>query len=48
VRFSSTLSEGKISRSCATQPMPKSARRCGASRVMSRPRQEIEPRRKVV
>ena len=29
VRFSSTLSEGKISRSCATQPMPARARRCG-------------------
>ena len=45
VRFSSTDRLAKISRSCATQPMPACARRCGASRVMSVPRQTIEPRR---
>jgi len=43
-KISSTLSEGKISRSCATQPMPPSARRCGGSRVMSPPRQRMRPR----
>src|SRR5262249_35327833 len=43
-RFSSTLSEGKISRSCATQPRPLRARQCGATRVMSRPRQPMAPR----
>src|SRR5262249_40371251 len=40
----STLSEGKISRSCATQPSPLRARQCGAARVMSWPRQAIAPR----
>jgi len=44
VRFSSTVREGKISRSCATQPMPESARRCGGSAVMSSPRQRTRPR----
>src|SRR5207247_5725843 len=36
--------EGKISRSCATQPRPLWARRWGATKVMSAPRHVIWPR----
>src|SRR4051812_2462445 len=45
VRFSTTERLAKISRSCATQPMPDCARRCGARCVMSAPRHTIVPRR---
>src|SRR5579885_1018996 len=48
VRFSSTLSDGKISRSCATQPMPPAARRCGGMREMLAPRQPMVPLRSCV
>src|SRR5579871_1864796 len=34
-----------MSRSCATHPRPRRARRCGARRLMSSPRQRIDPRR---
>src|SRR5258707_106248 len=44
IRFSSTLSEGKISRSCATQPSPLRARQCAPACVISRPRQMTAPR----
>ncbi len=41
----STVSEGKTSRSCATQPSPSRARRWGTTEVMSAPRHAIVPRR---
>ena len=44
LRFSSTVRVVKISRSCATQPMPASARRCGGRRVIFSPRQAMRPR----
>src|SRR6266516_2987051 len=44
MRFSSTLREGKMSRSCATQPRPLRARQCGPARVISRPRHMTAPR----
>ena len=37
VRFSSTVSDLKMLRSCGTQPMPAAARRCGGSAVTSLP-----------
>src|SRR5262245_10141615 len=44
VRFSSTLSEEKISRSWATHPSPARARWCGGIRVTSAPRHSTRPR----
>ena len=43
VRFSSTVSDLKMLRSCGTQPMPACARWSGRSGVMSRPSSAIVP-----
>ena len=43
VRFSSTVSERKMLRSCGDQPMPAATRRSGRSRVMSRPSRRMLP-----
>src|SRR5699024_7533901 len=43
VRFSSTLSDGKTSRSCGTQPMPPWARRWLGALLMLLPANQIQP-----
>ena len=48
VRFSSTVSDLKMLRSCGDQPMPAWTRRSGRSRVMSRPPSLMLPDRCVV
>src|SRR5947208_2285522 len=48
VRFSSTVSDLKMLRSCGTQPIPARARWSARSGVMSRPSRPIRPARKRV
>src|SRR5215470_11939569 len=48
VRFSSTVSDLKMLRSCGTQPMPACARWSGRSAVMSRPSSAMLPEMKRV
>jgi len=47
-RFSRSVSDGKISRSCGTYPNPAATRRYGGSRVMSPPSNRIRPLCKVL
>jgi hypothetical protein len=48
VRFSSTVSDRKMLRSCGTQPMPACARWSGRRAVMSRPSSAMLPAMKRV
>ena len=44
MRFSSTVSEGKMSRVCGTKPRPRAARWCGARPARSSPSKTMRPR----
>ena len=48
VRFSSTVSERKMLRSCGVQPTPRRARACGGSWAMSSPPSQMRPPKRVV